>query len=284
MPPLVQEETGLTGYNLAVPGANLEISWVLARDLLQGEKRPQVLVVGIFPVIMDANNRNALDFYCRYAALADIAEHVQEGNLPPSALATASLRGLENLLQAPLYPFKKPPLRYRPDYLRLSQGSSWLPAQRNEAFTVPATEWTKRQQHFATETDPVHPVFHFHDDSRPARTLLRLQALAAERGFHLLLVQPPQALEQPTVDARFRAWMTTFCEQHHLTYLDLHTGHHYAHADFADPIHLNARGAAKFSRQLAPLLLRHTASPPSPTSPTPTNSGLSTLALGRPNP
>src|SRR5262249_47343409 len=58
MPPVIAQMAAEHGvklgpqYNLAVPGAELEVSYILARDTLKGPRTPRLLVLGLMPVLM----------------------------------------------------------------------------------------------------------------------------------------------------------------------------------------------------------------------------------------
>ncbi|HMP04189.1 MAG TPA: hypothetical protein PKD86_11390 [Gemmatales bacterium] len=234
------------GYNLAVPGAELEISWILARDLLHGVHRPRHLVLGVFPMILAGGQQWAPDFYHRYATLGDVAARAWAGDVPWSQVASVGLRGVENLLQWPFYRFKKPIRDFNWTHLRASHGGTWLPSEAEREPELKDELWAKVQADIE-QCDTRALTFH---DATPAAELLRrFAALAREREMTLTLVYPPQRTGQPAFEGRCRTWLADFCARQGLTWIDLDVPE-FERADFTDPYHLNARGAAQFSRRL----------------------------------
>lgn len=242
------------GYNLAVPGADLGMSWILARDLLQGKRKPRLVVLGVFPLVMAAGTPGAPEFFTRYASLADIAERIGQGRLGSSAMATGALRGLENLLQWPVYTLKKPIRKYRGDFLAEGRGAAWLESDISMSTPPhPATwdEFARKRKLDLTTRLP------FCDDSEPAELLRRFRRLAIERGFQLVILLPPQGTEPDDLEKRFHLWMPAFCHAEGVLYWSMHDPAEYPRAEFQDPLHLNARGAAHFSKNLGQRLAGH---------------------------
>jgi hypothetical protein len=263
MPAVVEQQAGGRGkslgvtHNLSVPGADLELSWIVARDTLTGRRRPKVLVVGIFPLIMAADRPSpAAEYVTWYGSLGDIAGHVARGEAPVSALLTTPFRGLQNLIQYPLFRSKKPILSFRWEYLRRCQGGWWLPEDEATAHAPSPEDWQRGLAHAGGVQNLI-----FRDDSRPARLLVSFRNLARERGIALHIVCPPQhpdyheATMAPGCEARFHAWIRDFCRRHAIDYWDLSHFEADARDNYHDVLHLNARGAAHFSRQLADRLV-----------------------------
>lgn len=253
MPPVVAGvDSTLNGFNLALPGSPLDVNLILARDLLVSRQTPGVLVLGVMPLELEAGGRSEPELLNRYGSLGDIASGVKRGELPITDLAAASFRGVENLLQAPFGRLKKPIHAYRVDHLRQGLGGWWTPADVAGAPVVPPDIWQTMLSKL-----PEARAFQFHDDSKPARRLRGFRDLAEERGIRLVLVQPPQhpdycrRLYAQGTEDRCRSWLDGFCTRERLVYWDLNQLGLYEHADFADPVHLNARGAARFSARLA---------------------------------
>jgi hypothetical protein len=262
MPAIVELEAAKRGkplgttHNLSVPGADLELSWIVARDTLTGRRRPKVLVVGVFPLIMAADRRSpAAEYVTWYGSLSDVAGHVFQGDAPVSALLTTPFRGLQNLIQYPLFRSKKPILCFRWEYLRQCQGGWWLPEDVAKSSPVPHEEWERGLAHAGEAQNLV-----FRDDSRPAKLLLAFRDLASERGMKFHVVYPPQHPDfnrvtiLPGCESNFHTWINDFCSRNGIAYHDLSDPEHHDNADYHDVLHLNARGAERFSRRLADML------------------------------
>jgi hypothetical protein len=235
------------GYNLAVPGAELEISWILARDLLHGDQQPRHLVLGVFPLIVAGGQRWAPDFYHRYGTLTDVAQRAWVGDVPWSQVAAVGMRGVENLLQWPFYRLKKPIRDFHWTHLRQSHGGTFLPSEADGEITEKAGLW----EQVAADMEKVDVSrLRFADDTHAADLLRRFHALARARNFKLTIFYPPQRIDQPAFEARYHAWMRDFCQREGLTYLDLHHTGTFQRRDFTDPYHLNARGAYRLSQLL----------------------------------
>ncbi len=262
IPAVVEGEAARRGktlapsYNLAVPGADLELSWIVARDTLTGDRRPQLMVVGVFPLIMAADRPSpAAEYLCWYGNFGDIADHVAIGDVFPSALLTAPFRGLENLVQYPLFHAKKPIQGFRLDYLRRSQGACWLPEDAAKAPVVAAAEWQRELNNLGRPQELV-----FRDDSRSARLLCSFRDLARARDMKLVVVYPPQHPDYQRLSMSaacefdFRWWIDDFCRRQGIAYRDLDDPELHDHADYHDSLHFNARGADHFSRRLADVI------------------------------
>jgi hypothetical protein len=261
MPAVVAEELLQRGvpsgdnYNLAVPGTGLETCWLLARDVLSGHRRPKTLVVGICPFMLSVAHTERDCQYWRYGTLRDVVEYVQaDPACPPSTLATGAFRGLSNLVEFSLSRSRKPSYETRPEHLRQGQGGYWLPDQAATNHIVPEATW----QLILRNTYPAQ--FTFRDDGRQALVLRRFRDLAREHCMKLVLVYPPQhpafcrRLYLGDGEARFDAWIANLCRREGILYHDFRDPARYGHEDFEDPVHLNARGAARFSRDLAAVL------------------------------
>lgn len=235
------------GFNLAVPGAELEISWILARDLLVNERRPQHLVLGVFPLILAGGQKWAPDFYHRYATLSDVSRRAWAGDVPWSQVAAVGMRGVENLLQWPFFHLKKPPREYSWSRLRRSHGGTYLPEDAATPHTAHADVWQRIEEDM-NKADSRH--FRFADDTHAAWLLCQFRDLARTRGMQLTIVYPPQATGETELAARYQVWFPDFCRRQGLRYLDLNQTDQFTPADFTDPYHLNARGALKFSQLL----------------------------------
>jgi hypothetical protein len=246
---------GLAGYNLGLPGADLEVSWIVTRDTVKGERRPDALVVGVWPLLMTADDPGHPDYISRYGHLGDVWGRVQAGELPATELASASFRGVETILQLPFLRTKKPIQPLRPDTLRRNHGGWWLPEDAQVAAAIPRPDW----QAMLSRVGGQKPL-RFADDSRPARLLRQFRDCARERGMRLIVVCPPQDHDYETLFyapgqlAAYDEWMTSFCRREGIEYRDFRQSGEYGHADFADPVHLNAMGATKFSRRLGEYL------------------------------
>jgi hypothetical protein len=241
------------GYNLAVPGADLELSWIVARDTVTGRRVPRVLVVGVFPLIMAADRWSpASDYVAMYGNFADVWGHVQFGDLQPTALIPVAFRGVQNLVQLPLYHTKKPIDGFRWDRLQKGRGAWWLPEEEATAKAVARERWQQ-----GLDGQGAAQTYHFRDDSRPARWLSSLRDLAKARGMRFAVVYPPQHPDYqrrtmtPGSEERFVAWIGDFCRRAGIAYHDLSAPAENPYEDYNDPLHLNARGAARFSRRLA---------------------------------
>ncbi len=258
MPMVIAEEAQTLGqrigvqHNLAVPGADVEISWVLARDLLVGEKRPRVLVVGVFPLILSREHRGS-EFFPRYGSFTDVADRVWHGEASLSDLGMVSRRGLENLLQLPFYRLRKVLPGYKAEFLAESQGGSWVPRMLDQPAQRTDEEW---QRVLTNINRGDLSQMTFGDDTRPARILKQFRDLARERGMELIIVLPPQRLEAAAFYQRYHDWMNDFCQREGIRYLNCNDERAYGRDDFVDPYHLNVRGAMKFSRTLAPHVLQ----------------------------
>lgn len=243
------------GYNLALPGTGLETSWLLARDVLKDRHKPKVLVLGVCPFMLAVEHTERDCQYWRYGTLRDVAEYVQaDPACPPSTLATGAFRGLSNLVEFGLARSRKPGMETRPEHLQQGLGGYWLPDQAAASHIVPEATW----RHVLHNFFPAR--FTFRDDGRQALVLRRFRDLARDRGMNLVLVYPPQLpafcqrLYLDNGEARFDAWITRLCRREGIAYYDLRDSARYVHEDFEDPVHLNARGAARFSRDLATVL------------------------------
>ncbi len=241
-----------TQHNLAVPGADIEISWVLARDLLKGDRLPKVLVVGVFPLILSKEHKGS-EFFPRYGNLSDVADRVWHGEGALSDLGMVSRRGLENLLQLPFYRFRKVLPGYRWDFLEESQGGSWVPRMADQPASRTDQEW--QQVLLNINRGDVNQMT-FSNDTRPARILNKFRDLAKERGMVLLVILPPQRLKATQFYNRYDTWMTNFCQQEGIAYFNLNDEDAYDRDDFVDPYHLNVKGAEKFSRALTPYIIQ----------------------------
>jgi len=261
MPAVVSNELSRSGagsgegYNLAVPGTGLETCWLLARDVLTGHRRPKTLVLGVCPFMLAVEHTERDCQYWRYGTLKDVVEYIEaDPACPPSTLATGVFRGLSNLVEFSLSRSRKPSLETRPEHLRQGQGGYWLPEQAATNHIVPKATW----QLILRKTSPAR--FTFRDDGRQALVLRRFRDLAREHGMTLVLVYPPQhpafcgRLYAGDGETRFDAWITSLCQREGICYHDLRDPARYVHEDFEDPVHLNARGAARFSRDLAAVL------------------------------
>lgn len=241
------------GYNLAVPGAELEISWILARDLLHGDHQPRHLVLGVFPLIVAGGQGWAPDFYHRYGTLSDVAHRAWAGDVPWSQVAAVSMRGVENLLQWPFYRLKKPIRDFNWTHLRQSHGGTFLPSEAGNEIKEKAGLW----EQVADDVNKVDASrLRFADDTHAAELLRRFRDLARERNIKLTIIYPPQRTDQAAFERRYQAWMTDFCQREGLTYLDLNRTDTFQRGDFTDPYHLNARGAYRFSQLLGQRLAR----------------------------
>jgi hypothetical protein len=246
-------------YNLGVPGAELEVSYILARDTLKGPRTPRLLILGMMPVLM-ARDEAAPELVCRYGNISDVSGLVVQGELPAESIVAAGFQGAEVLLQYPFYHLRKPTRAFRWDHLRLSQGCWWLPE--DVATTVPPTaeQWGGIFDAFG----PPKPL-HFDDESRAAKVLCAIRDLAVERDIRLIVVylpQHPQLFQRKYAtgsEERYGAWMTDFCRREAIAYVDHSEPDRYTCDDFMEPMHLNARGAEKLSRRLAAAILTPTA-------------------------
>jgi hypothetical protein len=257
MPPVVESEAARQGqpvgkgYNLAVLGADFELSWILARVTLKGDQRPEVLVLGIWPLVMAENGSGQTDFVCAYGNLADVYRQVELGRVPPTDLVSTSFRGVANLLQYPFRSLRRPLAVYRDEHLKAGQGSWWLPDQVAGAFPLPADRWQAALDKLSGDRD-----LSFSDQTRPAWMLRSIRDVAREREIRLVVVTPPQHPDYPPCAyrsgsvERYQAWITDFCRREGIDYVDLDVPGIVDHEDFLDPLHLNARGADKFSRRL----------------------------------
>jgi hypothetical protein len=262
IPELVAQEATRCGrtlgpqFNLGIPGSEFEIGFILARDVLKGPQCPKLAIVGVMPLLVAANDEGNPDLVCRYGNLADIAARVETGEVPAPALAAATFRGVETLLQYPFYSLKKPVRQFRWEQLRQSHGGWWLPGDEASTRPVSKAQWKR----FFAEYRKPKPLY-FSDESRAARQLCRFRDLAEQRGMRLLVVYTPQHPELMTrkyeagSEERYHAWMPDFCHRHQISYLDLSDPGQYTPDDFMDPMHVNARGAAKFTRRLAEVVL-----------------------------
>jgi hypothetical protein len=253
MPPLLAAPQ--PGFNLALPGTGLETSWLLARDLVHGARKPEVLVLGVCPFMVARENSEVQCQFYRYGRVTDLPDYLAaDPALPRSVLLSGCFRGVGNLFQYAIAAGRKPSRETKPEYLREGLGSYWLPSHVADAGKIKPAKWDKIEDFIKAA------VFTFGDDSRPAAVLRRFRDLARERGVRLVVVYPPQhqALEARLYpeggEQRFRDWIEPFCRKEGITYLDAATGAAYGDADFEDPFHLNARGAARFSRELAAYL------------------------------
>jgi lysophospholipase L1-like esterase len=140
--------------------------------------------------------------------------------------------------------------------LRKSQGGWWLPEDAANAPVVTPDVWGTMLGKVVKGKD-----LQFRNDSRPARLLRSFRDLAAERGIQFTVVYLPQhpdflrrSYTSMSLD-RYQPWMSEFCRDQQIPYIDLNKNPDFEHADFADPVHLNARGAAKLSRLIARTVL-----------------------------
>jgi hypothetical protein len=252
---LVRESGGrpLRAFNLALPGAPLDLTLIVARDVLHGRRQPKILVLGIMPrAFLEHRGEQESDLLFRYGNLSDITAAVQRGELSITDLAAAPFRGVENLLQATFQRLKKPIHAYRHDHLQKGMGGWWAPADSADAPIVPHDIWRT----MLSKAGDAHPLC-LRDDSRPADLLRAFRDLAQERSIQLILVQPPQhpdfhkRLFVPGDEESYQTWINGFCRREGITFWEMSGPEGYEHGDFADPVHLNARGADKFSRRLA---------------------------------
>jgi|GEM_PF-6082899 len=262
MPALVEQaaaEKGLSleaGYNLGIGSTGLEIAHIVARDVLVGEQQPRIVVVGICPLLLIAETADTPRNLCLFGSWGDVVDGVIRRRMPVQSLADIAFRGPKNLVEYPLRSWGEPHARsYRSKHLRRSQGGRWLLEETGEARTAPPEAW--RQQ---VEMLPPLPQATFRDDCRAARALLNIKRLAEERGWELVLVDPPQhpdlhrrQLPEGTEEA-YRQWLAGFVSRHGFRHLDLTEPGLYVHDDFGDPVHLNAKGAARLSRRLGQAL------------------------------
>lgn len=245
------------GFNLGMPGAGLDVNAIIVRDAVVGQHSAEVMVVGVSPRVLAGERPEKLNHVCRFGSLRDVAEHTWDGDISPADAVPRAFRGLACLLQYPMYEFVDPEEEYyHRGYVRSSRGCRWLPEQAGQYWRISADEWWQTVRRNGPPRSHV-----FSDDAASARTLLQFGNLATRRGQKLLLVYPPQhpdylaALYEPGTVERYDRWVRDYCLRHGMKYVDLSEPDRYdLDLDFADPGHLNPRGAEKFSRRIAEVL------------------------------
>lgn len=264
IPALVEEEAARhgcdigKGFNLGIGHSGLEVAWIVARDMLNGPRQPKVVVVGVAPLLLAHETRELKSNLTGYGNLADAVDSWKRRSLRLGDLDDVVFRPGRTLVH---YPFRelrqKPDSSYATEHLRQAQGGRWLPEHANWARLPSPKVWERNLKQLR---GCGLPTLTFRDDSRHAQLLLSFQDLCTEKGMRLLLVYPPQHPEYnrrmlpPGAEEAFETWIADFCSRRRIAYHDFSKTVDPDSGDFGDAVHLNGRGAAEFSRAIAPVI------------------------------
>jgi hypothetical protein len=255
-PNAVERRIGLKAYNLAVPGTPPPLTYAVFRRALDAGAKPKVLVVGQMTLGGDP-----------WANIAQFGEFIDLDEAWSLAWSCRDPRLFGALMAARAIPS----LRYRYAIRAFARGDNlpdpdgflktWAAGRGAELRVPPPSSTVTARMEPTLETTlfaqpwPIHAIYE--------QYLERLTRLAISRGITVFWLVPPllpeaqakrDALGLDALHTRnlraIHSWMPG------VVVLDArHSG--YPASDFFDSIHLNARGAARLSVEIADVIASH---------------------------
>jgi hypothetical protein len=250
-PTMVQSRIGLKAYNLAVPGTPPPLTYALFRRALDAGAKPKAVVIGQMSLGGDP-----------WANVAQFGELVELNEAWSLAWSCRDARLFGAMMAARTIPS----VRYRHAIRRIVCGDklsdpdeflkTWADGRGAELRTPRNTSAPRMEpaleQTLFSKPWPVHGIYEQYFE--------KLTRLAASRGITVYWLVPPllpeaqakrDELGLDTLHTRnlrtIHSWLPG------VIVLDArHSG--YPASDFFDSIHLNARGAAKLSAEIAELI------------------------------
>jgi len=270
IPRVIEGRTGLRAYNLAVAAGPVPVTYALLRRALDAGARPSAVVFDLKPGMLAGGPRYAVRYWPQalgFAELLGLARAARGGPFVGELFAGAALptfRSRHEIRGAVLATLQGAdgPLGPLNDLCR-----------RNWTVNGGANLATPRPGYAGNVSEAEHDQHLSHRFSAHrvnADYARRLVALAAGHGARAYLVIPPLVAEiqgrrgQSGADAKYAAFVRSLQDRHPgLTVLDARESG-YPASVFIDPIHLDARGAATLSTDVAEVLAADRESPPPP--------------------
>lgn len=260
VPSLIEERSGLTAFNLAVPGGQPPSTYVLYRRALEAGARPKTIVVGFFPGLLSINGVMNLQQWPELLDTRETMALALHAESPPlfirvtMAHLLASTRKRDEIRARILGGLRGEPnethqivLAHRRNW-EVNRGAQVAPA--DEAFVdvvgeaiqeaVPARRW---------RPDPVNALY-----------IERLLTLAASRGTTVAWVMPTISpawqshRDASGLDDDYERYARSLLTRHpNLVVVDGRRSG-YDMSAFRDAFHLERRGAAALSADLGDLV------------------------------
>jgi len=251
-----------TTYNLSRVFSSMFTEQGLFRELLVGEKVPEVVVVEVAPeILMDRHHEHTYNMETQ-ASLADLPECLRSVRTVDDlvACARAPLRGIENIA-----------LLLEGDYRDVNHLTWMMRYHRGGQFCFGSRACDDHNAAYATRLEPrwrirVHRILPTVTATRFGssrvgegqghRALLELIGLARDRGVRLVLLNMPvhqryQDEIPPEADAAYRDYLDEIAETYGVLWYDANTPAWRGDREsFQDADHLDAEGALKLSTEL----------------------------------
>ncbi len=267
--PCLSEAVGrpIRSVNLARVYANMLTEVILVDQLLDGERRPEVLVVEVAPEIVNAHHHEQTYNMATALDVAHVPQCLQTLQSPADlvACARAPLRGVENLAWFLAGgPREVNHLEWMMVHHRGGQfcfGSAACEAHNARFESRLAGRWDARVARILpTVTEERYGTYDL-DRSIHMDALEGLVDDTARDGTRLVLLNMPvhasyQAEVPPDADALFRSRMSDLARKHaHVQFVDANTeAWQQRRGLFQDPDHLLAEGARELSLELCDAL------------------------------
>jgi hypothetical protein len=257
LPSLLERSLGLSACTLAMHGGHPAENEVLLRRALHAGARPEALVIGFQPFLLDDDVHTRLRPFAELMTPAEIG--ALGGRLRDPGLAAA-------LWARQTLPSLKDRKEIRDAVVASLQG---LEVGRRTTLAIRRRNWERNR---GAQVIPAQRFFRFFKeflredratwtcDSVAAAHTDRFLALAEQRHIPVFLVLPPvhpdvQAnLDHTGDDARLTAWAQALGRRHaNVVLVDVrHAG--YPEPALIDPVHVNRRGAGALTDGLASVI------------------------------
>jgi hypothetical protein len=257
---VIEEQTGLKGYNLSIAGAQAPGTYYLFRQLLESGARPKYLIVDFFPKLLDTDpwfNVENLPSIANYRDCVELAYHARDSNLLASLLLRrtfASVKSREWLRQIILEKLNG---------IDLHHAENRLASMRNNEINRGLLIGPDRRSISMNMDDYVAYLFSSFQCSSLNRTYVdKLMRLAAAHQVKVLVVLPPympslQAkLDASGFDAKYQEFMKSLVASYPGVRVVDARRSNYDDNSFIDGNHLSYEGALTFSAELGDLLAR----------------------------
>jgi hypothetical protein len=261
-PPLVSRRSGRSSYNLALFAAQSPATYFMLRRALDAGARPEAVVVDFAPDLLPGGPRYNLRQWGEFLALAesvDLAWRARDaaffaetmlGRLLPTVRARSEIRtNIHAALLDSRFSLRSETLPHWRNW-RLNAGGELTPADHD--VTRPLRPEDHGRLHSGT----------FWCDSINRQYISRFLSLAAARRIRVFWLLTPVTPEMQAerdrtgADGKFSRFVAGWLERFPgLVVLDGRRAG-YDSAVFVDPIHLDARGAAALSDDVAAALAR----------------------------
>lgn len=260
VPSLIEERSGLSAFNLAVPGGQAPSTYWIYRRALETGARPKVLIVGFFPGLLSINGVMNLRNWPELLGPRELIDLAATAKSPPLFLRSAMGRLL-------------PTIRKRDD-IRMRILDTWngLPNRMHEVVMAHRRNWAVNR---GAQVAPAEDTFvdeldesladanrgrSWRPDPTNAAYIDRLLRLAARHGTTVAWVMPTIS---PTLqkhrdgnglDRDYERFARSLLARHdNLVIIDGRRSGYDATA-FRDAVHLERRGAVALSSDIGDLL------------------------------